>query len=183
MNELWVLSVRTSLPDVCETPEDMKINFYAFDSFEKGREAMRKTIKEYAFSENSMFDGKGNIIHLQNYLEGYDDEEFIDDGEILDKNRLTYVCDALKNAFDGKDEEFGMESERCTDWMITVETVDDTMYMFGDCEGPINGYNPHISTNMFTMNEEKHYFLYIDDMFGQGASSELYIDLKKVEVK
>lgn len=45
-----------------------------------------------------------------------------------------------------------------------------------------DGCDPYISTNAFTMEEEKYYHLYIDDMFGQAYSSKLYIDLKKVEL-
>jgi len=55
--------------------------------------------------------------------------------------------------------------------------------MYGYDDGPCNGYDPKIATNMFDMTEEKDYYLYVDDMFGQDASSELYIDLKKIEGK
>ena len=47
----------------------------------------------------------------------------------------------------------------------------------------INGYDPKIDTNLLYMQEEKNYYLYIDDMFRQcdwmKASSELYMDLTK----
>jgi hypothetical protein len=57
------------------------------------------------------------------------------------------------------------------------------MQLWGDCDGPINGYDPYIATNAFSMEEEKDYYIYIDDLLGQDCSSELYIDLKQVEVK
>ena len=45
-------------------------------------------------------------------------------------------------------------------------------------DGPINGCFPIIKTNMFSMEAPQHYYMYIDDAFGQdSASSELYIDL------
>ena len=108
MKEVWVLSVKTSLPDVCWNSMNLKTTFYAFDSFEKGREAMRKVLHDLAFSKNSMFDGNGNIIYLKKYIEDMCDEEYIDDGEVLDKNRLRYVSDSFCETFKGKDVYFEM---------------------------------------------------------------------------
>ena len=70
-----------------------------------------------------------------------------------------------------------------TDWMLSQKVGDGAVYIFGDYDGPCNGYDPYIKTNIFDMSEEKPYFLYIDDMMGQEdvASSELYIDLKRAE--
>lgn len=183
MKEIWVLNVKTSLPNACCEPSQLKTCVFAYESFEKARDAMRKLIKEYAFSKNSMFDGEGNIIYLKKYLDDMYDEEYIDDGETLDKVRLGYVCDCLKDAFSGKNIDFGMQSEYCTDWMIAIESFDGDVYFKGEDDGPCNGYAPNIATNIFSMNEEKDYFLYIDDMLGQDISSELYIDLKKTELE
>lgn len=76
MKNTWVLSIRTSLPEVCESHGDLKTSIYTFDSFEEARTALRKVLKKYAFSENSMFDGKGNIIYFHNYIAdlAYDDD-------------------------------------------------------------------------------------------------------------
>lgn len=183
MKEVWVLSVKTSLPDVCWNSMDLKTTFSAFDSFEKGREAMRKVLRDLAFSKNSMFDGNGNIIHFKKYLEDMCDEEYIDDGEVLDKNRLSYVSDSFREAFSGKDIYFEMENAYCTDWMIAIESGVGEVYFHGEDDGPCNGYDPDIAANIFSMQEEKDYFLYINDRFGQDdATSELYIDLKKVSI-
>lgn len=183
MNEIWVLTIKTSLPKTCCNASELKSNILAFDSFEKGRDAFRETIKSYAFSQNSMFNGEGDIIHLQKYLNDMPDEEYIDDGEVLDKYRLGYVCDALKDIFSGKDVEFEMQSEYCTDWFIAISSEPGMVHFYGEDDGPCNGYDPYIHTNAFSMKDEKDYFLYIDDLFGQDYSSELYIDLRKAEVK
>lgn len=46
-----------------------------------------------------------------------------------------------------------------------------------------NYIDADIAANIFSMQEEKDYFLYINDRFGQDdATSELYIDLKKVSI-
>lgn len=183
MKEIWVLSVKTSLPNVCWSSKDLKTTFSAFDSFEKGRNAMRNTIKEFAMTKNSMFDGNGNIIYLKKYLETMYDEEYIDDGEVLDKNRLSYVLDSLTEAFKGNDIYFEMENAYCTDWMIAIKSGVGEVYFQGEDDGPCNGYDPDIAANIFSMKEEKDYFLYINDRFGQdNATSELYIDLKKVVI-
>ncbi len=69
MDSIWVLSVKTSLPYVCEKVEDMKTEFFAFGSFEDAKQALKNKLKEFAFSENSMFDGNGNMIYLKHYLD------------------------------------------------------------------------------------------------------------------
>ena len=56
MKNTWVLSIRTSLPEVCES-HGVQTSIYTFNSFEEARSALRKVLKKYAFSENSMFDG------------------------------------------------------------------------------------------------------------------------------
>ena len=183
MKEIWVLTVKTSLPDTCENSSDLTTTCQAFDSFEKGRNALRETIKQYAFSKNSMFDGNGNIIYLKQYADNFDDEVCADDFEVLDINRINYVIDSLREVFSGRDVDFEMESEYCTDWMIAIHSKPGEVSFCGEDDGPCNGYDPDLRTNIFSMKEEKHYFLYIDDCFGQDdCTSELYIDLQKAEL-
>ena len=130
-----------------------------------------------------MFDGKGNITYLNKYAEMYDDEVYDDDFEILDTNRINYVIDSLRDAFSGKDIEFQMQSEFCADGIIAIKSKPGEISFRGDDDRPYNGYDPDLRTNIFSMKEEKHYYLYIDDRFGQsGCTSELYIDLQKAEL-
>lgn len=183
MNEIWILNTRTSLPEVCENFAQMTPTTEAFDSFEKARDAMRAKIREFAFSKNSMFDGKGNITYLKNYTDDIEDEVY-EDFEVLDYEKLVYITDSLRDAFEGKDLEFELPAELCGDGMLVVSSTPGEMFMHGDYEGIYNGYNPLIKTNIFSMKEEKNYYLYLDDRFGQDdATSELYIDLVKAEVK
>ena len=76
MKNTWVLSIKTSLPKVCESHGDLKTSIYTFDSFDEARAALRKALKKYAFSKNSMFDRKGNIIYFHKYIAdlAYDDD-------------------------------------------------------------------------------------------------------------
>ena len=100
MKNTWVLSIRTSLPDVCESHGDLQTSIYAFDNFEEARTALRKMLKKYAFSENSMFDGKGNIIYFKKEVdefveweEKYCNYADLDDEEISDEDYDFEDCD------------------------------------------------------------------------------------------
>ena len=186
MNDIWVLFVKTTLPDEGVPSRDLKTSVYAFDGFEKAREAFRRVVKDFAFSENPMFDGDGRIKHLQEYNERMNRDDGDDDFD----GELTYwvlsnIQDALRDAFSGKDlGYYGVPDDTYTDWMIAVDVEDGAINFFGDDDGPFNGYDPTIKTNIFNMQEEKDYYLYIDDLLGQdeGWTSELYIDLKKVNI-
>jgi len=182
VRNVWTVSLRTTLPETGYSEEDMKKTVKVFDSFEKAREEFRKTIRDFAFSDNSMFDGNGRVKLLDDYIqktkayEGYDIEE---EGVISTK-KLLEIHKALTTFFSGEDTELVLKEgdEYCTDWMIAYEYKDGIIRFFGDDDGPCNGYNPTLTTNAFTMNEEKNYYLYIDDRFGQDEdTSELYVDL------
>lgn len=184
MKKLWVLSIRTSLPYDCEVKSDSKTTFSAFETFEDAKKALREEMKKLAFTKNSMFDGNGKIIALEKYtadLDDYDDDEVSDDA--LTKDVLTKIHDAFFSIFNGEDTSLGIEEGKYTDYMITFNYDDNAIGSYGDYDGPCNGYDPYIATNAFSMEEEKDYYIYIDDLLGQDYSSELYIDLKQVEVK
>lgn len=199
--EVWALTIRTSLPDVARSEDDLKTTNLFFQSFEKAKEALREKLKEFAFSQNEMFDGEGGLVWLDCYgadnLENSDEEYDSDDEEESDEDEsdeedeqwltlsiLEELEKALLHIFEGKDEQLSMkEMECCHDGMIALDVENDRVKLYGYDDGPYNGYDPNISTNMFDMTEEKNYYLYIDDMFGQHISSELYIDLEKTTVE
>ena len=181
MKEIWVLSTKTSLPSTSKRSDELKTYISAYDSFEKGREAMREKIKGYAFTKNSMFNGEGKITGLDDYVNDMDDEEF--DDFVLSKKTLVNIQNALIEAFAGRDTALETEDGSYTDWMIAVDVSDNSIRFYGDDDGPCNGYDPVLATNIFSMEEEQDYYLYIDDLFGQDEySSELYIDLIKTEL-
>ena len=181
-NNKWVLSVRTSLPDRCNRIADHFPVFYVFDSFEKGKSAMRSIIKKYAFSNNSMFDGNGQIIQLGDYTQDSLDEEF-EDGDWLNKRILLALQSALKDAFSGNEKPLELSDGEYADCMLALKVDKGAIDMYGHEEGPSNGIVPVLKTNIFSMDTEQDYYLYIDDLFGQDDnSSELYIDLKKADI-
>ena len=66
MKNIWVLSLRTSLPETCELFGEMTPEFYAFESFEKAKEAFRAKLKALAFQKrSSMFDGNGRLARFE----------------------------------------------------------------------------------------------------------------------
>lgn len=158
----------------------------AFDSFEMAKTALREKIRELAFSQNAMFNGKGQITLLDKYISGMwvpEDDSDVDD-DILSKDRLTKIRDALTGAFSGHDTQLGIPDGDYTDWMIAVQVKGNSISFRGDDDGPINGYDPVLKTNIFSMEEPQDYYLYINDRFGQydEATSELYVDLKRTEI-
>ena len=88
--EVWALTIRTSLPDVARSEDDLKTTNLFFQSFEKAKEALREKLKEFAFSKNKMFDGEGGIMWLDRYgadnLENSDEEYDSDDEEESDED-------------------------------------------------------------------------------------------------
>ena len=188
MKEIWTLIIKTSLPKT--TDEDgitgLSTEVRTFETFEKAKKVLREKFKEYAFNKNSMFDGKGNLTYLNSYINGcMDEDDEYEDEDVLTQSKLNSVQDALKGILAGKDEELKIEEiDYITDWMISLQIKRNSISLYGDAEGPCNGYNPHIKSNMFDMREENNYYLYIDDMFGQDDnSSELYIDLIKTTLE
>ncbi len=181
MNNIWVLTVRTSLPRTCCSASELKTTMTAFDSFDKARDALRAKLKELTFSDNAMFDGNGGIRMLDRYIKDTDDD--YDDEGCLSHRRLQLIRTALRQCFAGKDTVVPLDADTYTDWMIAVEVSGNAIRFFGDDDGPCNGYDPVLATNMFSMEAGQAYYLYIDDCFGQdSATAELYIDLQPVDV-
>lgn len=66
---------------------------------------------------------------------------------------------------------------------LSLRIKSGSVRLYGDYEGPYNGIEPLIYTNIFSMTKEKDYYLHIIDAFGQeDNSAELYVDLTKVTV-
>ncbi len=184
MKKIWTLTIRTSLPDVAQSKEDIQTVFESsFEEFEKAKETLRQELKKLAFSENAMFDGKGGMIYLKNYAKDLDNEFDMED-EVLSLRKFEQIQEALLGIFKGEDKPLELKPVKdCTDWMIAVDIKKDSIRIYGAHEGPINGYEPTIKTNMFDMTKPQKYYLYLDDLLGQDYSSELYIDLVKTPLE
>lgn len=64
---------------------------------------------------------------------------------------------------------------------LSLRIKSGSVRLYGEYEGPYNGIEPLIYTNIFSTTKE--YYLHIVDAFGQeDHSAELYVDLTKVTV-
>ena len=181
MKKIWILSVRTSLPNPCYNADDLCTELFAFESFESARNAFYDKYTELAYSSNEMFEN-GVLRARDYYIDDMLDDD-IDDEFFLTKG----LCNEIKLAIHRilYKESFGLDIRygQYDDGMIALKVSKGEIKIFGINDGPINGYDPFIHTNAFDMSEEKDYFLYISDLFGQDdGSSELYIDLQEVEL-
>ena len=162
----------------------MVTSTFTFDDFETARAALRAKLRELAFSHNEMFDGYGSMIHMEKYMDMIKrEDDDIDDplpdwftGKIATALLNIFAC-----IFEGKDVDISIPCGRYFNADIEADFTRDSITVRGTGEGIVNGYNPKIDTNLLSMQEEKDYHLYIDDMFGQWScvSSELYINLTK----
>lgn len=181
MKEIWTLIIKTSLPETCKDAGDIKTTVTSYEKFDDAKAAMQKELRQLAFSNNTMFDGKGHISCFERYIEDMcndGDEEYDDD--VITKKTLKKISRALHGIFSGKNASLKLDDGFYTDWMIGFEYKDGVIKFSGEDDGPCNGYNPTLYTNVFDLTEEKDYFLYINDLFGQDDfTSELYIDIKK----
>lgn len=183
MKELWILSVRTTLIGRRGlTPNAPAFRLYA--DFESARAATRKVLRKLAFSPNMMFDGKGHLIRLRNYTAhaAAESEGFSEELGDLTAATLSKVQHALRTLLEGKETAPPLPEGFYTDGLMALEQAGDQMQCYGWDDGPCNGIDPILNTNMFSMQQEKaHYYLYISDAFGQGdAPDTLFLDLQKV---
>lgn len=190
---MWVLTVRTSLPNMSKSKTDLKLTAEVFESFECAKARLRSILKELAFAENAMFDGNGYLKLFSSYIafeeESLADED-VDTSETFEYNGITLnflktLHKSLHDVFVGTDVRLPFLEQEYDDLFLLVAVSDNTVRMEGCCDGPCNGIDPYIDTNMFDMTAAKNYHLYIDDYFGeqgeQEYSSELYIDLVEAQ--
>lgn len=192
MNRIWVLTIKTSLPKTCYSTAVLKTTVMAFDAYEKARTAFRKKVRAWAFTNNAMFNKKGQIKFLDHFIsectiseaEPGESEAEDDDEKYLYKERLMQLQNALSEAFAGNDTKLGLPNGYYTNACdLSLWIKSGSIRLYGDFEGPFNGIEPVIYTNIFSMAKEKNYYLYINDAFGQEENSaELYMDLTQAEV-
>lgn len=205
MKNIWVLSVRTTLPTTAEKYLSfcgIPTVYYTFENFAAARQKMREVLKQL-YVENTMFDSNGEIIRFKNELDQYHDDSLCEDEEddveknenddyslnnynehFLNAGRLSGFYKALKGVLSGKDVKLKIKSGKYWNFTMALVVKNGDAKLFGCEEGPCNNINPFIETNAFTMDEENDYHLYIKDQFfiEPWESSILMIDLKKTEL-
>ena len=190
---MWVLTVRTSLPNVSKSKTDLKLTAEVFESFESAKAKLRTTLNKLAFTDNAMFDGKGYLKLFSSYIafeEACLEDEDLDNDETFDSDVISIgflkaLHESLHSIFSGATTKLPFVEQKYDDMFLCANIANGGVLLEGDGEGPCNGVNPHIDTNMFDMTEAKDYHLHIDDYFGdrgeQECSSELYIDLVEAQ--
>lgn len=210
MKNIWVLSVRTTLPATAEKYLSfcgIPTVYYTFENFAAARQKMREVLKQL-YVENAMFDSNGEIIRFKDLLDQYLDDNKYEDEEdetnedyeeenegsnsylkyyneyILSTKVLVSFYKAIKGVLNGEDVILNIESGEYRDFTNALVVKNGDVKLFGCEEGPCNNINPFIETNAFTMDEEKDYHLYIKDQFfiEPWESSIMMIDLIKTEL-
>ncbi len=149
MKNKWVLSIKTSLPDVCRSSDDLKTTFFVYESFEEARAHFREKVRGLAFSKNSLF-SDGNIALFSEYIqhsrEDFDDDFDEDESpkDLLTPKKLENIQNAFFESFSGNNASFDISEGFYSDGMISANIGDDAVCIRGDWEGPCNGYNPYI---------------------------------------
>ena len=188
MKEIWVLTIKTSLPETCVSYNDLKMTIMAFDTYEKARAAFREKLRTFAFSKNTMFNGKGQITALNDEASDSLSETEItvpetEESRCLAKERLMKLQGSLAEAFAGNDTKIDLPVGYYTDaCYLSMQVKSDSVRLYADLEAADMGYQSLVCTNIFSMAQEQNYYLYINDMFDQEDSSELYMDLVKVSI-
>ena len=191
---IWVVSLRIKMPE-SESMAYRKTDARAFDTFEAARKCARATLKKLAFEkENAMFDGNGTLKALAHYAEHAVEEspEEQEEWEVIAPGKQVWsdVVELIRAICEGRDVDLPAYSTadgeygEYTDWLAEITYSPEGFLIYGVDDGPCNGIDPYVSTNMLQMETAQAYHLHIDDLFGQdGTSSELYLDILPVDLK
>ena len=187
---VWNLTVLTSLPRLCQGAKDLYTTSLCFADFENARAEMRRILSDLSLQNNAMFDGKGRIKHFHEYIERFaipeasvrEDER----ANYLTREKLSDVRDALLAVFSCSDAILPLkEGVRYSDGSLTAKIDRGRFSLFSRGEARLEGVDPVLQTNCFSMEKEQDYYLRVDGRFLPGceASAFLSLDLTKREVK
>lgn len=157
------------------------ISSEVYENFLEAYNSLRERLKELAYTMNNVFNGHGNIKELRLYFKKIEKEYQNEDWWSNDYMKpLIYLRSLVLN----EDVDFESFNDNNLDQMLTWHYKDGNFELYSDKEGPINGINPMIKTNISSKNNE-HCYLYIKDDFGgngrdEYSVQELQIDLVKI---
>ena len=187
---MWTLTIKTSLPNLCYSKNDLKVTRENFNDFSEAVLKTRDLIKQLAFSSNTMFDNNGYIVEMDEYIafrEENDEDNKSKKGLPnwwMSSTLLKELRKDLHSLFEGKNVQLSISNGNYNDGFVSLQINDNAICMESYGDGRINGIIPCIKTNMFDMTLENDYYLYVDDLFGgmwgQECSSELYVDLVNI---
>ena len=122
MKKIWILSVRTSLPNPCYNADDLCTELFAFESFESAKNAFYDKYTELAYSSNEMFEN-GVLRALDYYIDDMLDDD-IDDEFFLTKGLCNGI---LWGGRYTRTKYLHPETSRVTKDFLTSESMIDTL--------------------------------------------------------
>ena len=105
------------MPKAYENAYGLKLDVYAFESFQEGRDAVRKVMNKFAFAKNKMFDGKGKLTRMtwcSRYMVSEKEEECAPD--YFSRERMVYIQELLCKIFQGEDVVPALRSGKFTNY-------------------------------------------------------------------
>ena len=164
MKDIWVLSVRTSLPDYVKKYsalyfDSMIPDWFAFEQFADARDKMRAILRDLS-RENTMFNENGEMKNCRQFIDDtYFSEDDSDDegynGErLLTARILNDFLRALKEVFAGNDVAFSLEEGKYSDF--TPKFVKKYTDIYTTIKTSVQEYINDIQTGVFP--DEKNVF-------------------------
>lgn len=180
MKEIWILSIRTSLPGSCVTESELSSEFFAYDTFEKAREALYDKYMELVYERGGEMFENGVLICLDDYIDSIIEPDIYEKHDFfLTKELCNKVKMALHYMLYKKRVELDIPNGRYSDGAIELSVEGDRIEL---CSADF--YATILCTNALDMTEQGDYYLYIDDSFSkQSEYCKLYIDLKQAELE
>jgi len=211
-NHTWVLNFTTNVSvDNVIVEEGTESSFvWVFSSFESAKETMKRIIKSYALTPNSIFDGKGLCTDYYEYIEErkcwpqhtepeeseFDTDEFAAFSECWKRMHGGYDDDAksfwkaaelpviLKSYLADMDNfsPDAIPTVTWTDYLMGCKSSPDKILIEGVDDGPCNGINPFFLINTFNMDDpEKDYNFCVRNGWNDNWEY-MYLHLNYVEV-
>lgn len=170
-----------------------------FSDFENAKQQMRTILKEYATKKSDLFDGNGNILHLDDFL---NDCLFDEDMDMEETDISNPLPEILKSYFLNEEPDDIETFDMYAKYGIIIDADFGVMQLSGDSkyENHISGidwYNIptpnseyeitpiHIAINSFYMDDpEKTYVCRIEGQFEEWDNPFfLYLELRKVDIE
>jgi len=176
--KVYVLTFKTTLPNVCNTSQDTVTRHEVFEYFENAKDALKGKIQHYTIN-NLIFDQNRHIRILDAHAKVVETRE----KELYDDCRLTSekiydIQNLLCSAFE--DKSVIINDAALSDDKVTIDISKDELKI---C---VNHDLFILHTNIFNIIVKKNYFLHIKQRFENGegnGEAELYIDLNQVQVQ
>ncbi len=176
---IWNLTWWTNVKASDDEGETNCLSSYLFTDFEEAKDETLKVIGAYAHSKNGLFDGNGGIVGFGEYFKRLTDEDIMcgsfedwdpedidfdfleeENGEEHDPGKVRDFPESLRRSIlSGFRERPG--DLYWTDYLLEINSNPYTLKVRGIDDGPCNGVDPFIFTNMFDMSDPESDYSFI----------------------